>query len=383
MTFTLEAAITAARDRHAAFHRTRIPNGVLARFASDYQNALIARAVARDAQFLRQTTSILVALNQAVSGANTGPGLPGTVTEDGGFSTSDQTTGSLIDAIVDPDRGATLLVAEQVVTSATANTLSASAAWTVNAYADAVVVITQGAGIGQRRRIISNSSGQLVISTGSDGYQWETIPNTSSLFEIVTPELTSLDDVALVTAVPSTTTKTGYLVKLDASGLPHIDYSTPLVATESLGVTLPSMLALLGGTVWSTDDSSCPLVLAKVRQRFAPPGCYSAYQIGQTLHLCGDEVDWQDVASIEVHYVPIAPDFSALDDVFLLPDSARPAVVAQMATFMADRVAGMPDIAIDPVVFDGRSTKAENDFLSSLRLNKRGRSSFFREATDL
>jgi hypothetical protein len=253
----------------------------------------------------------------------------------------------------------------------------------VNAYTDAVAVITQGTGIGQRRRIISNSAGQLVISTGSDGRQWTTIPDTTSLFEIVTPELTSTNDVGVVTALPSTSTKTGYLVKLDASGLPYIDYTAPLVATETLGIPLPSMLTILGGTVWYTDQGSDLLTLTSARQRFAPRGAYSAYQIGQAVHLCGNEIDWQDVASIEVHYVPIAPDFSALTDLFLLPDSARASVVAQMASFMADRLAGMPDIVIDPDAFDGRGTKAENDFLSSLRLNKRGRSSFFREATDL
>jgi hypothetical protein len=79
----LQDIITAARDRHPAFFKTRVPNATIARFLSDYQNELIGKALLRDKQFLAQKASVVLDLDAASApgtvGANAGAGLPGTV----------------------------------------------------------------------------------------------------------------------------------------------------------------------------------------------------------------------------------------------------------------------------------------------------------------
>src|SRR4051812_16733455 len=127
MALQLQDVITAARDRHPAFFRTRVTNAVLARYLTDYQNELIGKCVRRDKHFLKQTAVVVMsfggATDPAVNGAGTGDGLPGAATADGGFETLPQTTGALVEAITDPDDGADVLVAETDVAAATANTI--------------------------------------------------------------------------------------------------------------------------------------------------------------------------------------------------------------------------------------------------------------------
>lgn len=74
-----------------------------------------------------------------------------------------------------------ILVADRAVTSATATTLtSTGAGWGVNAWANQTVRITAGTGLGQRRRIVSNTATALTVTPA-----WTTTPNATSRFEIV------------------------------------------------------------------------------------------------------------------------------------------------------------------------------------------------------
>lgn len=378
MSVTLNDIITAARDRHPAFYRTRVTNAVLARFLTDYQNELIAKAVRRDKHYLKQTAVVVMSFDSGAApgtvGVGTGSGLPGEVDLDGSFDVLEQTSGSLVEAIVDPEQGAQLLVADTVVLSASTTTIQGlAAAWVVNAYVGKVVVVTVGPGLGQRRTIISNTATTATISTGSDGQQWATLPTTKSVFQIVTPVYSSSAGVGVVTALPALALQTGYLVKLDATGTPYIDFTAPLVANVETGVPLPTALAIIGGTVRYIDGSRDDLTLVTFGRRFEPPAWPACYTQGQQLMFCGNTDDWRDVASIDVDYVPIAPAFTALTDFVLVPDGARPALVAACASYMAMRVEAMPDVTIDASKHAARAQGAEADYLSTLALSRRGR----------
>ena len=385
MAVQLQDLITAARDRHPAFFKTRVPTASIARFLSDAQNELIAKALLRDKQFIAQKATIALALDLTTApgtvGAGAGSGLPGIVSAAGVFAVTPATAGGLIEAIVDPAQGAQVLVGERVVSSASATTLVLTgAAWAVNAYIGRVVVITEGPGFGQRRAVLSNTTDTLTISTGSDGLSWSQVPTTASLFEIVVPVYRSSGVAGVVTDVPATLTQTGYLVKLSATGVPYIDYTTPLVASVEAGCPLPTALAILGGAVRYADGARGELTLVSEGRRFNPPSWPAAYTVGQTLFLCGERADWTDVASLELDYAPIAPAFTQLTDYALLPDAAKPALVAAAAGFMAERCEGMPDVVIDARKLVARAVDAESDYLRAVRLTRRGRRLQFRAA---
>jgi hypothetical protein len=110
--------------------------------------------------------------------------------------------------------------------------------------------------------------------------------------------------------------RTGFLVRLNANGVPYIDYTKPLTVSVEKGVPLPQFHSILGGNVRFTDtnNSVAPLRLQSYTDRFAPNGWPAAYVFNQTLFLCGGAADWQDVDGIELHYVPIPPAFVARTD---------------------------------------------------------------------
>jgi hypothetical protein len=382
VTLTLDAVITAARDRHPAFFITHVTDAVLARYLSDYQNELIAKAVTRDRQYLAQTAVVTLSMQGGTVGAGNDVGGPGT-SSDGAFSTTEASTGSLVEAGLTSDDGAAVLISETPVTGATPTTLTKTGAVrTVNGDVGLLLVITQGTAIGEVREVLSNTASQWTISTGSDGEEWAVTPDTTSMFQLVQPTLISDDTAGVVTSLPSVTYSRGYLVKVNASGVPFIDYAEPLVATVEAGVPLPAMQALLPDLcqLWPTGSTRPePLTVTSAQRRFSPENTPAIYTVGQTLYLCGVSGDWADVASLELRYTPIAPVFTGLTDVFLLPDHARPALVAQAAAFMALRVEGNADVSIDAGAFAVQGQRAEADYLRAVLLGKRGRSPRIRE----
>lgn len=386
MSLSLGDVLTAARDRSRAFFQTNAPNAVLARYLSDVQNDLITKAVQRDRQFLAQSASIVIAISSddtpGTVGAGTSGGVPGT-TDGDTFTTSESTTGSVIEAGVTEADGAVVLMQETVVASATPTTVTVTgASRTVNADVGMLVVVTAGAGFGQRREVVSNTADTWTISTGSDGFQWVTEPDTTSLVAIVQPALTSDDTAGAVTALPSTTQSDGYLVKLDSSGVPYIDFTDPLTATVEQGVPLPTMHAVIPDLcqVWRTGcPVPEPLWVTSASRRFAPERFPAVYVIGQTLYLTGQSEDWSDIASLELRYVPVAPVFTRLTDLFLLPDSARSALVARAAAFMAIRVQGVAGVTLDPTPLLAEAQAEEATWLRTVMLNTRGRTNRVRE----
>jgi hypothetical protein len=379
VTLTLGTIVTAARDRSPWFFRTRAPDAIVARHLSDVQNELIGAAVRRDPQYLAQTANIVLNLDGAsapgVAGAGTTGGVPGVVDSLGNFATTQGTAGALVEANVTSATGAGVYVSGRTVSSATLTTITSTGAnRAVNQDVGRVVVLTAGTGLGERREVLSNTIDTWTISTGSDNQQWVNSPDTTTLFDVVAPAYGADDAMTVFTAVPSTTSSTGYLVKVSAQGVPFIDFTHPLVATMDAGVPLPAMQFPLDGTVWYNDGSSEPLHICAADQRFNPPRTPAVYVLGQSLYLTGQSNDgWQDVASIALRYTPIAPAFTALTDTFLLPDHARPALIAKAAAFMAVHVSALPDVKMDPSPHLADSQRAETTFLANVSAAKRGR----------
>lgn len=379
MSITLGAVITAIRDRNPFFHKTRVTDAVLARFLSDWQNELIGKAVRRDAGYLAQSIGIALDLDAANApgtvGAGTSGGLPADVVDDA-IEISEETAGGLVFPLTSTDEGGVVVVAERAATAATANTISSTGAGrTVNADVGRLVHITGGKGAGQIREVASNLAAQWTVTDN-----WDTTPNATSLFTIITESLSADETLGVVTALPSLSTRSGYLVRISAQGVPYVDYTEPLAVTLDRGVPLPSLLAPLGGTVRYSNSDADPLSLISYAQRFEAARTPAAYVQSGVLYLCGSAQDWNDVVSIELRYVPLAPVFTALTDYFLILDGARPAAVAAGAAFAALRIDGVEGISVNTSAFEEKSMSAEREYLKSVRLVKRARSSYFREA---
>jgi hypothetical protein len=285
------------------------------------------------------------------------------------FATAESSTGSLVEIGVTEADGATVHLADFVPTSSTSTTVTKTGAGrTVDADIGKVLVVTAGTGLGQRREVTDNTADTWTFAA------WDTDLDSSSMLSLVTPVYLSDDTAGVVTALPSTTTNRGYLVKLNASGVPYIDVTQPLVANVEQGVELPSMTALLPDLcqMWTTNDTQpWPLRITNAQARF--DAILGVYTIGNTLYFTGTSADWACVSSIELRYVPIAPAFTALTDLFLLPDHARPVLVAKAASLCAMRCAGLSDVSCDPTPHAVMSERAERDFLRTVLQGTRGR----------
>lgn len=141
-------------------------------------------------------------------------------------------------------------------------------------------------------------------------------------------------------------------------------------------VTLPPYERLVGGTVTLSDPagSTEPLTLVGYHNRFRPMGRYVAVVTGQTVTWQGSAPHWSDVASVILHYVPEPADFAALTDVCVLPDSARPAMVAHAAFMAGSRVSALPGLpAVDVPSLAATAQEAETQWLTSMGAMQRNR----------
>ncbi len=173
-------------------------------------------------------------------------------------------------------------------------------------------------------------------------------------------------------------------VELEDDGTPFVS-PTSLSAQFEGEIALPMILALIGGTVYFNDGGHAePLCITSWGTRLHPRHFPAVYMTGtKTLGFCGNAQDWQGVTSVELRYSPIAPPFAGIQDFFLLPDQARQCLVAYGAKHAAVRAGawaqkdGPP--APDLKYFAAEAVTEENNFLSTLRINKRARGSGFRE----
>lgn len=380
MGLLLSDVIAATRSRHPAFEKHRVPDKALADFFTTEQRRLQTRALERDRQYMAQSMIIALELSSAdapgTAGANTAGGVPAQLSSSGSIAVSEETAGSLVSVATD---GVSTLVAETAVVSATATSLiGLGAAWVTNAYQGKTVVITAGKGYGQPpRTIASNTANQLSWADA-----WSVIPDATSVFKVVSASQSVDATAGVVTAVPSVSARTGYLVRLNSQGTPVIDYTKPLTVSVERGVPLPGYHSIMGGNVRFTDsvNSVAPLKLQSYTDRLNPNGWPAAYVFNQTLFLCGGAADWQDVDGIELHYVPIPPAFTALTNYFLLPDPSYNVLCARGAVFCALRLASLPEIPALPLsALNQEAAEAESAYLAGIGLTRRARSSRMRE----
>ena len=383
MSTTLATVITAARDRHPAFHRSRVSDAILARLLSAYQSELIGRAMQRDRTFLAQQASIAFSLADAnaigTRGAGTGA-FPVDVATDGTVSRSSATIGSADELALDTD--GVSVVSEFVPTSSTSTSATKTGAgWTTNQFANCVLDVTAGTGAGQRRYIASNTSDTLSWSDALSP-----VLDSSSVVRVVQIATSASEEVGLVTAFPLTTSRDGYAVKLDSNGVSYLDLASPVVATIDQGVPLPPMKHLIGGTVRLTSDTANedprPFTLTTYSNRFhTAGGWYSGYVLNQTLYLMGTQQDWTDVQSIDFRYVPEPPALTALTDYFLLPDAAQPALIAHAAYMAGLRVQGLEGLPpLDIGALATAKQQAETAWLQTVSAQPRAAVSRIREA---
>jgi len=363
MAITLGTVIVAARDRHPAFHRTRVSDATLARQLGEYQRQLLTKALLRDRSYLAQQASIIFS-NQANSGAAIG-GFPVDVSNSGVVSRSTQPTG--YGQELRPDLGATL-VPEFVPASATASSVTKTAAgWTVNAFVGAVLEVTAGTGYGERRTITANTATVASWSTALP-----ILLDTTSLVRIVSIATSVSGEIGVITSLPSQAIRQAYLTKLDASGVAYIDLTDPLYATFDRGIPLPPFKNVLGGSVrFLTQARPVELILITWDARDDWYGWYAAYVMNRQLFLLGGQQDWSTVESIDLRYTPITPALTALTDYFLLPDPAEPVLVAQAAYVAGARVQGLEGISgVDMGLLGMERDEAEKNFLREITAQK-------------
>ena len=375
--------ITSARDRHPSFDVRNIPNGVALRWLSEYQRTLVQKGHTLDRYWLAQPLGIFVTTDSAtvpgVAGAGVGS-LPVGIASDGSLTVDEAPAGALatIDfASVTPD------FAPRVPSVIGVDSLTfTGAGWTVNQWAAFVyyAYITDGPGVGGARKVTANTADTLSFLVGE---VWSNgAPTAASRVAIikVSPDVDA--SAGVFNNIPTTTTRRGFMVKLDASGNPYVDSSTPLLLSVEHGVPLPPSLFISDiGVVRFTKPKYDPDTF-----RLVPPGqrqsahfIYSGYVMNQTLYLMGTKQEWAEVQGIDLRYVPIPPVLATLTDLLLLPDHASTACVEQMAAFFGRRLVGATVDQLTLSTLAGAASDAEQVFLETIGRKGRARTVVVRD----
>lgn len=401
MSLTLQNIIDAARDRDAAFAKQRVPDASFARYLTGYQKELVSRAHEIRPGIIESRISIVLGsvdgLLPTVSplgqiGASTTQGLP-VLGGDQEVSTGaspltailDAEVGNTVEIDVANKQGQTVvLVPPTAITATTVNGLTAFGApgWTVNQFAvpNVYVQILYGTGAGQGlASVLSNTAGQLTLDNN-----WLVQPDITSVFQIIFAPMIATQETSVVLGLPAYQTRNAYVVKLNAQGQPYIDLTMPLAGTFEQGIPLPQHKALLRGTIYfalnDNPTQSADLNIVDVSHRLYARGPFACWTDNKNLYLIGQGQDWQNVASIDLRYLPEPPNITALTDVFLLPDSAYTPLVEGAAWFAAKRCMNTQDQEnVDIGLYTAAKEKAETVWLNELGTRNRAQVSYIRE----
>ncbi len=381
MTTTLADLIAGVRARSPLFAKARVPDKALGDFLSEYQRRLLDLAQQRDTQYLVRRAHVIIAATQQNLAVNVGAGesgaMPGAVVGDAPAIGS-AGAGSFVELTFDNDENANvvILVPDRIVDSATASSITATGAgWTTNQFANRYVVIQSGEGVGQRRKISSNTADTLFVTQ-----DFTTVPDTTSVFQVVNPVLETTFQMGGVTQLPALDSRVAYPVKLDADGEPEIDLTAPVVATFDAAIPLPPVYHVVGGTARFADDSDYtePLTILSYGTRHEAVSSPAVYVLNEQVYLAGIAEDWTDIASVELLYVPVPLDLTAPTDLLTLPDSARTAMVAAGCAHAANRCAEL-GVTVNLDRYDAMAMEQEQQYLTSVGARHRGRSSTVRE----
>ena len=175
-------------------------------------------------------------------------------------------------------------------------------------------------------------------------------------------------------------------MQLDASGNAYLDLNHALVGNYEVGIQLPPNMGLLGQpTIYFNPQNQgapnkMPLSFCDYSERFLPRGEYCAYIQNNAIFFVGDMSDWAQVSSIDIRYVPLPGVFGSLMDTFILPDSARSALVQRGAQFCGERLVGMPDAKpIDLNYYAAQANRSEELWLYQVGSTTRVKFSTIRE----
>lgn len=379
------SVITRARDLHPAFHRARVPDKVVLSYLSDLQRKLITKGATIDSNRVAVAAEIAFATTAgnvpATAGAGGAGALPGTLV--GGVITpiyGDAGPSIELDLV-----NSAVLLADTPVLSATATDINFPGTPVPGTVDGNVAWVVAGTGQGTKRFILSHTTSSVHLSTGSDGLQLPPL-DTTSIVRIITKVLLADNAVNLVTELPPQLQSTGYMVQINAQGVPFINLVNPVTVNLDNGIPLPNNERVLGGTCrfkagTPLSPVTSPLSIRPYAQRHLWGPGYAAWLENNQLFLVGQMQDWADVVAIDLRLVPIAADFAALTDVLLVPDNALLAMTNGAAYFLASRVAGMPEI-VPPV--DLQSFKDDRDeglavFLESIGGTARAQKTYVRE----
>jgi hypothetical protein len=147
------------------------------------------------------------------------------------------------------------------------------------------------------------------------------------------------------------------------------------------GYTLPAYQYLHGGEMLGANGiAAASFTLVPWAARNDGGRMPAGYVHGGVLYLLGADTDWTSYANLRLTYTPMAPEFTALADVLLLPDTAADTCGAFLALTMANRGVvekGAPKPDVD--LFLRLYTGAEEDFLTDVFLQRGNQSNRIRE----
>lgn len=387
MAITLQDAITKVRFRHPAFHKRHVTDASLASFFSTYQRFLVQKGVQRNREFLTAQASIAVVIADGnrvgTAGIETGR-LPA----QSGVSPVAAAQLPIGAAVTIDTSSAALLEGPLVIDAVASLSLDLVLAATADEFNGKLLEIIAGPGTGLQQFIVDTTDQGGGIARVTFAAEWATAPTTASVVRIVDVEASAAaaaETFGVAVATPFTASRTGYAVTIDAAGNTAIDYTNPLVVRYDVGCPLPPNHYILGGTVreegTGSDAANFPLTLVGFKNRLDANGEYVARIENNRLFLDGDRDDWQGVESIDLRFVPIAPDLTALTDTFLLADDADNVLEAGAAHFAALRVNGMEGVAkIDLEDLRAAKLEAEAEWLRSLSQQKRNRRGVIRDS---
>lgn len=365
----LRDVVSAVRLRFPGLSRDVVSDRMIGDAATQVQRALALAATRRNSSYLAQRLSIAFDVSTSNAPGTAGAGTPGGLPLSLDGTTVNVASASIGNAASYDLSTAVELVSEFVPTSSTTTTTTRTGAgWTVNAYATTLLQVVAGAGAGQVREITSNTATVLTHAA------FATPLNSTSVVRVVATPAVNDETVNVVTGLPSYGESIGYLVRLNASGVPYLDTTRPIVAKYQQGIGLPPLDRILGGSVIASTAGrgrfvEMPLHLTHYQSRYAPHRWPAAYLLGNSLFLLGNSEDWNLVGSIDLRYVPIPPAFgatgSALDEFFLLPDTAYDAVVAGCAFRMA-QAAAQRGTDVDLGLMKGEADAAAQNWLKSV-----------------
>jgi hypothetical protein len=228
MSITLGAVITAIRDRHPLFHKTRVTDAVFARFLSDYQNELIGKALARDAGYLSQSVGIAIAFSTANApgtvGAGTSGGLPGDVSgcQHRGFRRNCRRS-ALPAHRKRRWRGRRRRRARCHGRDGKHHQLD----W--RRPHDESGCRAAGAHYDWQRDRSDPRRRQQHRGAVDGQANWTTIPTRRASSRSSSANIGADETLGVVTQLPAVSTRSGYLVRINAQGVPYLDYTQPLV----------------------------------------------------------------------------------------------------------------------------------------------------------